>query len=199
MWKTIILLAAIVLLGVLGCGGRTVTRTDTDTVTDLSGRWNDTDARMVADSMVEQCLSGEWLDEYVNRRSGESYQSKPTIVVGSVLNRSSEHIGTEVFMNEIERALLESERVQIAAGRGEDVEIREERAEQQMFASPETAASFGREIGADYVMMGSVDSIVDEEGETRAVYYQVSLQLIDVETSLKSWMGSLEIKKIVEW
>lgn len=199
MRKIIILLFMVAGLAAMGCGERAVTRTDADTVTDLSGRWNDTDARMVADSMVEQCLSGDWLSEYMRRRETESYQGKPTIVVGSVLNRSSEHISTEVFMNEIERALLESQRVQIAAGMGEDVEVREERAEQQMFASPETAAEFGREIGADYVMMGSVDSIVDEGGETRAIYYQVSLQLIDVETSLKSWMGSLEIKKIVEW
>jgi hypothetical protein len=186
--------AAMVLLA--ACGGRTVTRTDTDTTTDLSGRWNDTDARMVADSMVDQCLDGSWLVEHGRDREG---YEKPVVVVGSVINRSSEHISTDVFMNEIERALLESGLVRISAGRGEDPEVRAERYDQQRFASPETAAEFGREVGADYVMMGSVDSITDEEGDTRAVYYQVSLELIDVETALKEWMGSLEIKKIIEW
>ncbi|MGM0627282.1 MAG: penicillin-binding protein activator LpoB [Candidatus Fermentibacterota bacterium] len=188
---------AVAALAVLAaCGGRTVTRTDTDTTTDLSGRWNDTDARMVADSMVDQALNGDWLVEH--GRGRESYE-KPVVVVGSVINRSSEHIGTDVFMNEIQRALLESGLVRLSAGRGEDPEVRAERYDQQRFASPETAAEFGQEVGADYVMMGSVDSITDEEGDTRAVYYQVSLELIDVETALKVWMGSLEIKKIIEW
>ncbi len=186
--------AAMVLLA--ACGGRTVTRTDTDTTTDLSGRWNDTDARMVADSMVDQCIDGGWLVEHGRGREG---YEKPVVVVGSVINRSSEHISTDVFMNEIERALLESGLVRMSAGRGEDPEVRAERYDQQRFASPETAAEFGQEVGADYVMMGSVDSITDEEGNTRAVYYQVSLELIDVETALKVWMGSLEIKKIIEW
>jgi hypothetical protein len=191
---TVAAVAALVLLA--ACGGRTVTRTDTDTTTDLSGRWNDTDARMVADSMVAQCLDGNWLVEHGRRGEGGE---KPVVVVGSVINRSSEHISTDVFMNEIERALLESGLVRISAGRGEDPEVRAERYDQQRFASPETAAEFGQEVGADYVMMGSVDSITDEEGDTRAVYYQVSLELIDVETALKEWMGSLEIKKIIEW
>lgn len=188
---------AVAALAVLAaCGGRTVTRTDTDTTTDLSGRWNDTDARMVADSMVDQALNGDWLVEHGRGREG---YEKPVVVVGSVINRSSEHIGTDVFMNEIQRALLESGLVRLSAGRGEDPEVRAERYDQQRFASPETAAEFGQEVGADYVMMGSVDSITDEEGDTRAVYYQVSLELIDVETALKVWMGSLEIKKIIEW
>ena len=196
MIRLTVAVALAALIMVAACGGRTVTRTDADTTTDLSGRWNDTDARMVADSMVAQCLQGGWLVRH--GRQQEGYE-KPVVVVGSVINRSSEHISTEVFMNEIQRALLDSDLVRISAGRGEDPEVRAERYDQQRFASPETAAQFGREIGADYVMMGSVDSITDEEGDTRAVYYQISLELIDVETALKEWIGSLEIKKIIEW
>jgi uncharacterized protein (TIGR02722 family) len=182
------------------CGGRQVTRTDPDTTTDLSGYWNDTDARMVADSIVEQCLGGSWLREYeaVHTARGER-PPEPTVLVGGVRNQSTEHINTDVFMSEIERSLLDSGQMQIAAGGAERDGIRGERSDQQIFASPETAAEFGREIGADYIMTGTVNSITDEEGSTRAVFYQVNLELIDVETALKVWMGSLEIKKIIEW
>lgn len=193
----LVLMLGLILL-VAACG-REVTRTDPDTVTDLSGYWNDTDARMVADSMVTQCLSGDWLDGFgADRARGEMLQ-EPVILVGGVYNESSEHINTGIFMNEIERALLSSGRVQIAAGGASRDEVRGERTDQQIFASPSTAAQFGREIGADFVMTGSVASIVDEEGDTRVIYYQVSLELINVETALKSWMGSTEIKKIIEW
>jgi penicillin-binding protein activator len=189
-------IGALLIAVVLGCGcGRTVTRTDPGTVTDLSGWWNDTDARLVADSMITLCLEGRWLNEASTGTRGET----PSIVVGSVINRSTEHISTDVFMNEIESFFIESGHVTVVAGRTERGEVRDERRDQERFASPETAAEFGRELGADYVMMGSIDSIVDESGDTRAVYYQISLELIDVETVEKVWMDNLEIKKIIEW
>ena len=186
--------AMIVALALAGCG-RTVTRTDPETVTDLSGWWNDTDARMVADSMVEDCLEGSWLANWVGASRGD----RPVIVVGSVLNRTTEHISTDVFMNEIERAFVNSDLIDVVAARGERGEIRGEREDQQRFATAATAASFGREIGADYIMIGTIDSIVDESGGKRAVYDTVTLELTDVETIRKVWMSNLEIKKIVEW
>jgi len=194
-----VLAAMVLAFAAMGCGGREVTRTDPDNVTDLSGYWNETDARMVADSMVSQCLSGRWLPEFSGRPDRTDRPAAPVIVVGGIYNESSEHINTNIFMNEIERALIESGEVQIAAGGASRSEVRGERADQEIFASVETAAAFGQEIGADYVMTGDIGSIVDEEGDTRTIYYQVSLELIDVETAIKSWMGSLEIKKIVEW
>ena len=199
LFSAILVVAAAVL--VIGCGGREVTRTDPDTTTDLSGYWNETDARMVADSMIDQCLGGTWLGDFESMHGGVRGEGidEPVIVVGGVYNESSEHINTDIFMNEIERAFLESGRIQVAAGGTSRTEIRTEREDQSIFASPETAAQYGREIGADYVMTGDIGSIVDEEGSTRSVYYQISLELVDVETALKVWMGSLEIKKIIEW
>lgn len=187
-------LVAVSVMVAAGCG-RTVTRTDPGTVTDLSGWWNDTDARMIADSMIETCLAGRWLTDFGSEFRGD----RPVIVIGSVLNRTTEHISTDVFMNEIERAFIETGYIDVVSARTERGEVRDERRDQEMFASPETAASFGRELGADYIMMGTIDSIIDESGDTRAVYYTVSLELTDVETIQKVWMGNQEIKKIIEW
>ena len=128
------------LLVVTACGSREVTRTDTDTVTDLSGYWNDTDARIVADSIVDQCLTGRWFDTRAGRGEGRT-SSVPVIVVGGVRNQSTEHINVDVFMSEIERSLLNSGRFQIAAGGRERDEVRGERRDQSIFASPSTAGS----------------------------------------------------------
>ncbi len=194
-----ILMAFAVIALIAGCGGREVTRTDPDTVTDLSGYWNETDAHMVADTLIAQCLNGRWLTDFSSGISRGERQPTPVIVVGGIYNESSEHINTDIFMNSIEQAFLESGEIQIAAGGASRGEIRSEREDQIIFASPATAAAFGHEIGADFVMTGSIGSIADEEGNTRSIYYQISLELIDVETALKSWIGSLEIKKMIEW
>ena len=47
-------------LAFVGCG-KTVTRTDTKEVIDLSGKWNDTDSRLVSEGLVAESISGAWL------------------------------------------------------------------------------------------------------------------------------------------
>ena len=195
--KTLLIISSLLLL-VVACGSREVTRTATDTVTDLSGYWNDTDARQVANSIVDQCLNGRWFDTH-SRNEDSRVRNIPVVVVGGVRNQSTEHINVDVFMSEIERSLLNSGEFQIAAGGRERDEVRGERGDQSVFASPATAAEFGREIGANYVLTGTVNSIEDREGSTRVIFYQVNLEMIDVETALKVWMGSTEIKKVIEW
>ncbi len=49
----IIMLLAIAAI-LQSCGTRKVERIDTEEIIDLSGRWNDSDSRMVAEAMVEQ-------------------------------------------------------------------------------------------------------------------------------------------------
>ena len=41
-----------------------VTRVDADTTIDLSGRWNDTDSRMVADDIIQDCLTHPWINDH---------------------------------------------------------------------------------------------------------------------------------------
>ena len=44
--------AGITLLATAGCFSKRVTRIEPSAVTDLSGRWNDTDSRLVANELV---------------------------------------------------------------------------------------------------------------------------------------------------
>jgi PBP1b-binding outer membrane lipoprotein LpoB len=98
----------------------------------------------------------------------------------------------------LERELTNSGRVQFVASKGEREELREERTEQQTHSSEETAKGLGKEIGADYMLKGEINSIEDEEGREKVVYYQVTLEMIDLETNVKVWFGDKKIKKLVE-
>jgi uncharacterized protein (TIGR02722 family) len=177
-----------------GCAsGPQVSRVGTETVTDLSGRWNDTDSRLVAEEMIRDVLGRPWLDNYMKKRGKE-----PTVIVGTVTNRSHEHINVQTFVKDLERELTNSGRVQFVASKSEREEIREERSEQQKFSSEETAKGLGKEIGADYMMKGTINTIQDESGGTKAVFYQVDLELFDVEKNVKVWAGQKKIKKVIE-
>ena len=187
------LLAAAVLL--IGCAtpSRVVHRTSPDTQTDLSGRWNDTDARIVAEEMIHDVLSRPWLQRF-ERGSGR----RPVVIVGDVRNMSSEHIDTSPFIRSMERELINSGAVRFVAGDAIREKIRQERMEQQVHADEATAARLGAETGADFMLQGSIVSMTDAVDGVRAVTYIVNLDLIDIETTEIVWIGNTEIKKIIE-
>ena len=60
-----------------------------------------------------------------------------------------------------------------------------------VFASPETMKRFQQETGANYMLIGDITSIVDQEGGDKVKYYQVNLELVDIETNRKAWLGVL--------
>jgi penicillin-binding protein activator len=194
--RNVVFIAGISLLLLLaGCAtpSRSVQRTSADTQTDLSGRWNDTDARLVAEEMVDDMLNRPWLDRFSGAEGRE-----PVVIVGAVRNQSSEHIDTSIFITDIERELINSGMVRFVATAEAREEIRDERMDQQTQASEETIARLGEETGADFMMQGSISSTVDAVEGERAVFYQVDMELIRIQSNEKVWIGSKEIKKIIE-
>jgi uncharacterized protein (TIGR02722 family) len=174
-----------------GCATKVV-RVSTDSTIDLTGRWNDTDSRLVAEEMIKDCLAQPWLAKWgqMNKR--------PVVMVGTVRNKSHEHISTETFTKDIERALLNSGRVNFVAGKEEKDEVREEKKDQADNASAQTAKSAHEETGADLMMTGTVNTIVDQEGNRAVIFYQTDLELVDIQSNEKVWVGEKKIKKYVE-
>src|SRR2546423_15589679 len=108
-------LVALAVLSLTGCAQETkITRVDSEVVTDLSGRWNDTDSRMVAESMVKEALEYPWLNGF----SGSKHR-QPVVVVGTILNSSHEHINVNTFVADLERELTNSQKITFVAGKVE--------------------------------------------------------------------------------
>jgi uncharacterized protein (TIGR02722 family) len=189
-----VLLAGVLCFSLISCNStKTVTRVNENEQIDLSGRWNDTDSKLVAEQMLQDALGRPWLGDFL-REDGK----KPTILVGLVKNKSTEHIATETFINDIERELINSGKVRLVQGGEFRNELRAERADQQNNASLETVKKFGRELGADFMLQGTVNSIPDSNGKTKLVYYQTDLELTNIETNEKVWLGTKKIKKVVQ-
>lgn len=186
-----ILFVVFLALLMIGCGGgKQITRLDPGSQTDLSGKWNDTDSRLVAEEMIADCLSRPWLTDFAI-----SQGAKPVVVVGTVDNLTHEHISMETFIADFERELINSSQVRFVAAQDWRAEIRAERQEQQEFASRETMKKMRNELGADFMLQGSIKSIVDQEGGKKVVFYQTDLELVNIETIEKVWIGQKKIKK----
>lgn len=189
--KVLSLLFVVATLFLIGCSsGKEVARLDPSSTTDLSGRWNDTDARLVAEEMIKDCMEKPWSTDFVVTAS-----KKPVVTVGRIRNNSSEHIDTETFTKDFERELINSGKVQFVASPDQRGDVRSERQDQIDWASVETRKRLREEIGADFILLGSVKSITDQEGGKSVVFYQTDLELINIETNLKVWIGTKKIKK----
>jgi penicillin-binding protein activator len=184
--------AAALLLALAACATTKVERLDPGQVTDLSGRWNDTDSRLVAEEMIQDSLSRAWLADAYARRKGP-----PTVIVQTVRNDSMEHIDTRTFVDDLQRSLINSGRVRFVASAGERGEVRGERKDQDLNASEASRKRHGQELGADYALSGAISSTVDREGGESVVAYQVNLKLLDVESNQIVWNGQKKIKKAI--
>ena len=171
-----------------------VERVNENTVTDLSGRWNETDSRLTAEEITAELMDHAWYSTYAAENGGK----KPVIIVGLITNKSHEQISAETFSKDIEKAIINSGRMKLVQAGNMREEIRAERADQQNNASQSTMKKFGLENGADFMLQGTINSIVDSNKKEKSVYYQIDLELTNIQTNDKVWIGDKKIKKLIK-
>ena len=175
-----------------GCS-TSVERVDSDSTIDLSGAWNDSDSRLVAEEMIQDALSRPWLSTF-SSQTGE----RPAVIVGTVRNLSHEHINLKTFIADMQRELVNSGRVDFVAAKDERGEIREERLDQDLNARDATRNAAGQELGADFMLTGQINTIIDAEARQQVRFYQVDLTLISMADNRKVWLGQKKIKKLIK-
>ena len=182
-----------------GCGGpkRTVTRTSAGSTKggDLSGYWNDQDAKLVVDEMVKDCLGRPWASDFQSANGG----NKPIVKLMGVKKRTDDrNVNEEFFAKQLERELLNSGRVRVVAAWGQDNVNVAERARQATHADDETAKSQGNEVGADFTLQTIINSQNETDGGGQSVRaYLVNMELVSVETNEKVWIGEKQIRKVI--
>jgi hypothetical protein len=190
--RAVALVAAVLTLA--ACGSTRVARIDPESVTDLSGRWNDADSRLVANALITQSIDATWATQFSAANGGKT----PTVIVGAFRNRTLEHIPVQTFTRDLERAYITTGAVRVVASVDERGEVRAERADQQMNAVAESRAKLAMEQGAQFMLQGDVQAIEDAQGRERVVTYQIDATLVNLETNAKVWVGQHKIKKYVD-
>ncbi len=181
---------------VVSCGPtrRDVERVDPETKVDLDYRFNDTDARQVWQGMVNDSTFRGW----INRWQGEHSGNRPIMIVGPIKNNTQDYINMNLFTRNFEREMLNTGNVRVVSMRDQRGDLRDERLQGQEWNSPETRKLMKNELGADLMLMGDVNDVVERSLDNRQVskYYQENLELTNIETNEKVWIGSVEIKKV---
>lgn len=189
-----ILSLLIVSAALVSCGSTQVARVDSGTVVDLSGYWNDTDMKIVTDSLIAECVASPRVAKFQATKGRQ-----PVVILGKIANRSSEHLDTGILSKRFQTALINSDVLEFVADASQRQALRDEKADQAENAY-DTAKSIGNEQAADFMLQGTVTTIIDTDGKKTSVRtYQVDMQLIDIESNKIIWQGqNSDIKKIVK-
>lgn len=176
-----------------GCSHK-VTRIDPSAQVDISGRWNNTDSRLVAEDLTSDILGAKWITDHIVAKAGQ----RPVVIVGLVDNKSHEHIDSETFVKDIENSFITSQKVRLVQGGKNREELRAEKADQQTNVTISSMKKFGMEQGADFILQGSINSIVDSHKRKKVNYYQVNLELTNIQTNEVVWIGEKKIAKSIK-
>lgn len=193
----LVLTALAIALPGMACGGgnRAVKTVAPGSETELSGKWNDSDAHATADALIKSAFSAGWLAVFK-----EEEDRRPALRVRAVVNKTDEHIDSQVFIKNIERAMVNSARVKVLAQEGAELGSVEREQDRSLSGrqSDESAVSIGQETGADFVMTVRVTSILDQVDGEHYKFYKINAELISPSTGEKAWIGDYEIKKHVK-
>lgn len=173
---------------------RDVKRVPVDTVVDVDYRFNDTDARQVWQGMTNDAMFRGWIDRWAAEHNGQ----RPIIIIGNIKNNTQDYINTNLFTRNFEREMLNSGRVRVVSARNDRGDLRDERLQGQEWNSPATRKIMKNELGADLMLLGDINDVTQRSLNGRVVskYYQVNLDLSDIESNEKAWIGSVEVKKV---
>lgn len=178
----------------VSCGSTKVSRVDSDEVIDLDGYWNESDVRIVCDSLIEECISSPRIAKF------EGHQGRaPVVIIDSIRNQSSEHIDTSIVEKKFQTAIINSGVMEFVSSSTERQALREEKADQADHSTYDTAKEMDQETGADFMLKGSVKTIVQSAGDKTVRTYYVYAELHDIKTNKIVWMAENDsIKKVIK-
>lgn len=178
----------------VSCGSTKVSRVDSDEVIDLDGYWNESDVRIVCDSLIEECISSPRIAKF------EGQQGRaPVVIIDSIRNQSSEHIDTSIVEKKFQTAIINSGVMEFVSSSTERQALREEKADQADHSTYDTAKEMDQEAGADFMLKGSVKTIVQSAGDKTVRTYYVYAELHDIKTNKIVWMAENDsIKKVIK-
>lgn len=155
--------------------------------------WNDADIQIVCKALIAECVESPRVAKFETQHG-----RPPTVVLGKIRNESTEHIDTSIVSKKMQTAIINSGVMEFVADSSERGQLREEVDQQEGNASEDTAKERGQEEGADFMLMGSVKSDVQQGDKNITRAYFVYVTLTDLQTHRIIWQGENdEIKKIV--
>ncbi len=193
-WKTVfislVLCSAFVTLFLSGCGGpKAFTKGEYDDPTRvelLDDKFNEADMQQMADTVIRAMVSCD----YVSKAP-----KPPVVIVEKVQNRTEEHIDTVSMTDKIRTSLIKTAKVRFVNKEERGTLDEEYQYGDSGYVSGPTAKKKGKQTGADYILSGALATNVQQVGNDKFIYYKLTMNLTNLESSTIDCTEEREIRK----
>lgn len=180
---------ALAFLALTSCGPKAFVKGEYDDVNRenlLNDQWSETDMQKAVQDLVASLM---------NSAAIAQAKKMPIVMVANLQNKTSEHIDTQSIMDMVRVELMKSGKVGFI-----DKEARQDIADEYNYqnsgmVSQETKKGPGGQVGADFMINGRLDSIVQEVGKDKSVYYKLTLNMTNIKSSMITWSDQKQIRK----
>jgi uncharacterized protein (TIGR02722 family) len=184
-------LVLILVMSLVGCGPKVFKKgeydSDVESTNLLNDKWSETDMQKVVKDLVASLVA---------HPSIAAAKKTPLVMITQLQNKTDEHIDTQNIMDMVRVELMNTGKVSFV-----DKEAREDVKGEYDYqnsgvVSKESKKGPGKQEGADYILNGRLDAIVQEVGKDKTVYYKVTLNLTSLERNVIVWSGYKQMRKI---
>ncbi len=152
----------------------------------LNDSWSETDMQKAVADLVNSLMS---------HPSIATAKRPPVVMVTQLQNKTSEHIDTQSIMDMVRVDLMKGGKVAFI-----DKEARGDISEEYNYqnsgmVAEESKKGPGGQTGADFIINGRLDSIVQEVGKDKTVYYKLVLNMTNLKSGVISWSDQKQIRK----
>jgi uncharacterized protein (TIGR02722 family) len=172
-----------------GCGPKAFTKGEYDDPTRvelLDDKFNEADMQQMADTVIKAVVACEYVS---------NAQKPPVVIVEKVQNRTEEHVDTVSLTDKIRTALIKSGKVRFVNKAERNVLEEEYQYGESGNVSGPTAKTRGKQIGADYILSGALATNVQQVGNDKFIYYKLTMNLTNLETSTIDCTEEKELRK----
>lgn len=184
-------LAAMAALGLgLGAGCATkVTRGDAMSDPMLTTDFGPGEFQETASEMVDSLVAFPPIVEATKDR-------RPVIVVNGIRNKTMQHIDTEAITDSVRTRLIRSGKFRFIDRSTDAASTAEIKVQQDSgLTDPTKQAQFGKQVGAEYMISGSIMEVVQRSGDIKDVYYKIELNLKNIQTGVLEWSDEKSFRK----
>lgn len=174
---------------VSACGPKAFTKGEYDDPTRvelLDDKFSESDMQQMAETVIKAMTGCEQVARAAR---------PPVVIVEKVQNRTEEHIDTVSLTDKIRTALIKSGKFRFVNKTERGTIDEEYQYNENGNVSQETMKRRGKQIGADYILSGALATNIQEVGNDKFVYYKLTMNLTNTETSTIDCVEERELRK----
>ncbi len=195
LWKSVgklsVMVACVTLMSGCAAFRAQTAGVDLDDAEAMDERFGFTDLRQITESFANELGSSPFIT---------NHPQPPIMMIAGVQNRTSEYMDTRNLTDRLRTLLFRTGNIQFVNEQRREDLLREQ-GYQAAQATPETQVGIGQQLGARYMVSGSLTEMADRSprqvrvSKTVRRYYKLTLEVTDLETGLLAWTSEREFAR----